>query len=47
MSVTLSYEEQLIADLGERRDQAFRNWRDLVSARAMTPEGAAALSGRR
>lgn len=51
MSLNLSSEEQLIADLGERRDQALRRWRDLVRARAeyfahtptMTHEGAAAL----
>jgi hypothetical protein len=51
MSLTLSSEEQLIADLGERREAAFQRWRDLVKARteyfarvpAMTPQGAAAL----
>lgn len=51
MSVTLSSEEQLISDLGERRDQAFQHWREMVKARAeyfarvpaITPEGAAAL----
>lgn len=51
MSVTLSSEDQLVADLGERRDQALRLWRDLAKARveyfarvpAMTPESAAAL----
>ena len=51
MSLTLSSEEQLVADLGERRDEALQHWRELVRARAeffarvptMTREGAAAL----
>lgn len=51
MSLTLSSEEQLVVDLGERRDEAFRRWRDLGRARteyfsrvpAMTPEGVAEL----
>jgi hypothetical protein len=51
MSLNLSSEEQLVADLGERRDGALKHWRDLAKARAeyfatrpaMTPEGAAAL----
>ena len=51
MSVILSSEDQLVADLGERRDEALRLWRDLVKTRAeyfarvpaMTAEGAAAL----
>jgi hypothetical protein len=51
MSVTLSSEEQLLAALGERREQALKRWRDLVKARAeyfarvpaMTAEGAAGL----
>lgn len=49
MSVSLSSEDQLVADLGERRNATFR--RDLVQARAeyfargpaMTPGAAAAL----
>ena len=40
-------EEQLIADLSERRDEALNRWRDLMKARtripAMMAEGAAAL----
>jgi hypothetical protein len=55
MSVTLSSEDQLVADLGERRDEALRLWRDLVKARAeyfaripaMTAEGRGASGGRR
>jgi hypothetical protein len=51
MSLTLSSEEQLVADLSERRDRALQHWRDLVRARAeyfagvpaMTSEGVAAL----
>lgn len=51
MSLTLSSEEQLVAELGEQRNHALQHWRDLVQARtayfgsapAMTPEGAAAL----
>lgn len=51
MSLNLSSEEQLIADLGERRGEALRHWRDLVRARAeyfartptMTHEGVDAL----
>ncbi len=51
MTVTLSSEEQLVADLGERRDRALKVWRDLAKARvayfarvpAMTVEGATAL----
>jgi len=51
MSVTLSSEDQLVSDLGERRGQALKLWRDLARARAeyfarvpaMTAEGAVAL----
>ncbi len=53
MSLPLSSEEQLIADLSERRDRALQHWRDRVRTRteyfarcpAMTPEGSAALEG--
>jgi hypothetical protein len=51
MSLTLSSEEQHVADLGEQRQHALQTWRDLVGARAvylsrmpaMTAEGMAAL----
>ena len=51
MTLTLSPEEQYVADLGERREQAFQRWRDLTARRtayfattpAMTRDGAAAL----
>ena len=33
MTVTLSSEEQLVADLGERRDISLKVWRDLAKAR--------------
>lgn len=51
MTVTLSSEEQLVTDLGERRDRALKVRRDLAKAHAayfarvpaMTAEGVTAL----